>query len=136
MISAADDNPRMSLLIDENVPASVAEFFAARGHAVKFVRDILPAGTPDPVVATIGDKLSAIVVTWDRDFDKLVSRVPSGNRTAFRRLGRISFRCNEVEGKRLLEKWIDMIEFHYKRSLSDSDFRMIVQIQPSGFKVM
>ena len=125
----------MLLLIDENVPNSVAEFFASRGHDVRFVRDLFPAGTPDPVIATIGDRLAAIVVTWDRDFEKLVRRIPQGNRAAFRRLGRISFRCNEVKGRELLERWIDLLEFHYRRSLEETDFRMIVQIQPSGVKL-
>lgn len=60
----------MSLLIDENVPRSVAELFESRGHAVHFVRDLLPASSPDPVVATVGDRLSLIVVTWDRDFEQ------------------------------------------------------------------
>lgn len=40
----------MRLLIDENVPLSVAQFFEQRGHEVIYVRDILPAGTPDPVL--------------------------------------------------------------------------------------
>ena len=125
----------MLLLVDENVPNSVAEYFAQRGHDVRFVRDLLPSGTPDPVIATIGDRLSAIVVTWDRDFEKIVKRIPEGNRSAFRRLGRISFQCNEVEGRALLEKWIDLLEFHYAQALQQSDFRMIVQIQKSGFKL-
>jgi predicted nuclease of predicted toxin-antitoxin system len=60
----------MLLLIDENVPTSIAEFFTSRGHEVKFVLDLLPGGTPDPVIATVGDRLAAIVVTWDRDFDR------------------------------------------------------------------
>jgi predicted nuclease of predicted toxin-antitoxin system len=77
----------MLLLIDENVPNSVAEFLAERGHDVRFVRDLFPAGTPDPVIATIGDRLSAVVVTWDRDFERLVKRIPEGNRARFRRLG-------------------------------------------------
>lgn len=132
---AAVGRARMLLLIDENVPNSVAEFFASRGHDVRFVRDLFPAGTPDPVIATIGDRLAAIVVTWDRDFEKLVRRIPQGNRAAFRRLGRISFRCNEVKGRELLERWIDLLEFHYRRSLEETDFRMIVQIQPSGVKL-
>lgn len=123
----------MLLLIDENVPNSVAKVFSDRGH-VRFVRDILAAGSPDPVVATIGDRLSAVVVTWDRDFERLVSRMPEGNRTRFRRLGRISFRCNEVKGRQLLEKWIAMIEFHYEQAVSQPDFRMMVQIQESGVK--
>jgi predicted nuclease of predicted toxin-antitoxin system len=127
--------PRMRLLIDENVPTSVAIYFESRGHEVHFVREVLPAGTPDPVVATIGDRLSAIVVTWDRDFDQIVRRVPVGNRAAFRRLGRISFRCNEALGLTLLKRWIDLLEFHYEQALKASDFRMIVQIQESGFKV-
>lgn len=124
----------MLLLIDENVPNSVAKLFQDRGHEVRFVRDLFPAGIPDPVIATIGDKLSAIVVTWDRDFEKLVQRVPEGNRTKFRRLGRISFRCNEVRGRQLLETWIEMIEFHYAQCADNADMRMMVQIQESGVK--
>lgn len=124
----------MLLLIDENVPLSVAQVLIDRGHDVHFVRDLLAAGSPDPVVAVVGDRLSAIVVTWDQDFDLLVSRIPEGNRTRFRRLGRISFRCSEVRGRALLEKWIDMIEFHYNRALTEPDIRMIVQIQDNGVK--
>lgn len=126
----------MLLLIDENVPASVAKVFADRGHDVRLVRDLFPAGTPDPVIATIGDRLSAIVVTWDKDFDRIISRVPEGNRARFRKLGRISFRCNEVRGKALLQKWIEMIEFHYEHCMQDPDLRMIVQIQESGTKFL
>jgi predicted nuclease of predicted toxin-antitoxin system len=62
----------MLLLIDENVPDSVAKFFAERGHEVRFVRDLFPGGTPDPVIATWGNRVSAIVVTWDHDFEKLI----------------------------------------------------------------
>jgi len=125
----------MNLLIDENVPRSVAEFFASRGHSIQYVRDLFPAGTPDPVIAQIGDRLSAIVVTWDRDFREIVSRIPAGNRAKFRRLGRISFQCPEPRGLQLLGRWIKAVEFHYElcREQPD-DFRMIVQIQDSGFK--
>jgi predicted nuclease of predicted toxin-antitoxin system len=128
--------PAMLLLIDENVPASVAQLFADRAHDVRFVRNILPAGTPDPVIATVGDRLSAVVVTRDRDFESLVKRVPKGNGARFRKLGRISFRCNEVRGRENLEKWIGMIEYHYSQALNSADIRMIVQIQDSGVKFM
>jgi len=86
----ADNRPRMRLLIDENVPRSVAEFFESRGHEVRYVKDLFPARTPDSVIAAIGDRLSAIVVTWDKDFSRLISRVPAGNKAAFRNLGRIT----------------------------------------------
>lgn len=133
---AASSRARMRLLIDENVPISVAEFLAARGHDVQYVRDLFPAGTPDPVIAKVGDRLSAVVVTWDRDFEQVVRRVPVGNKATFRKLGRISFKCNEVRGKALIERWIDLIEFHYERSKEQPDFRMIVQVQESGLKIL
>jgi predicted nuclease of predicted toxin-antitoxin system len=57
--------PSMLLLSDENVPMSVATFFRQHGHDVRFVRDLVPTGTLDPIVAMIGDKLSAIVVTTE-----------------------------------------------------------------------
>lgn len=130
----AADRPRMLLLIDENVPQSVAQLFIERGHDVRYVRDLLAAGSPDPVVAIIGDRLSAIVVTWDRDFDSLVSRVPAGNRNRFRRLGRITFSCNEAQGRVRLERYITMIELEYELAQSNPDFRMIVQIQDNAVK--
>lgn len=128
--------PRMLLLIDENVPRSVGKFLEARGHDVRLVLELFPGGTPDPIIATLGDKLSAIVVSWDRDFEALVSRIPKGGQARFRRLGRISFKCNEVRGVALLERWIDHIEFHYERVRSSGEGRMILQIQESGLKMM
>jgi len=126
----------MVLLIDENVPVSVGKFLEERGHDVRFVRDLFPGGTPDPVIATLGDKLAAVVVSWDKDFEALVSRIPKGGQARFRRLGRISFRCNEVRGVELLRKWIDHVEFHYSRVQAGGDGRMILQIQESGLKMM
>ena len=127
---------QMVLLIDENVPNSVVEFFKERGHEIHLVRERLPAGTPDPVIAVIGDRLSAIVVSWDRDFQRLVTRIPHGNKMRFRRLGRISFKCKETQGRALLEKWIDHIELHYEQCQTESDFRMIVEIQGAAVKFM
>jgi predicted nuclease of predicted toxin-antitoxin system len=124
----------MRLLIDENVPRSVAEFFESRGHEVEYVKDLFPARTPDPVIAVIGDRLSAVVVTWDKDFDSLVSRVPAGNKAAFRKLGRISFSCREPRGLALAQRWMPSIEFHYAQALERPDLRMIVQVMEGGFK--
>lgn len=126
----------MRLLIDEDVPKSVADTFEKRGHEVIQVRDCLPRGTADPVVAFTGDRLEAILVTWDHDFERIAGRIPQGNRAKFRKLGRISFRCNEVHGVRLLEKWIDMIEYHYAAARKGSDVRMIVQIQENAVKFL
>lgn len=126
--------PQMRLLIDENVPHAVAKFLESRGHEVQFVTKRLPSGTPDPVVAAAGDRLSAIVVTWDRDFDILAHRGGDGKKSPFRHLGRISFRCSEPNGRRLIEEWIDLIELHYQKVQRRADRRMIVQIQETSVK--
>ena len=74
-------------------------------------------------------------MTWDRDFDALVRRIPEGNRSRFKRLGRITFSCNEVNGRALAEKWIQHVELHYAIAVQGTDVRMMVQIQENGFKV-
>jgi hypothetical protein len=125
----------MLLLIDENVPDSVAQFLAERGHDVRYVRDLFPRGIPDPIIATLGDQMAAMVVTWDRDFDKFVQRIPEGNKQRFRNLGRISFQCREPRGRALIERWITTIEFHERTCRERGEGRMIITIQESGLKL-
>ena len=127
----------MLLLIDENVPDSVAHFFRQRGHDVRLVRDLFPAGTADPIIAKLGDELGAIVVTWNhRDFKKLVARVPKGSGPALRRLGRINFRCNERSGKRRAEELVEWIEFEHDQVQRRRDKRLIVEITETSFRVV
>jgi len=126
----------MRLLIDENVPRSVTEFFRERGHDIRLVSDLFPSGTPDPVIAKLGDELGAIVVTWDRDFRRVVSRVPSGARQEFRRLGRISFRCSEARGRQRAEELIEWIEFEYAQVQKRRDKRLIIEISDTAFRVV
>jgi predicted nuclease of predicted toxin-antitoxin system len=125
------------LLIDENVPESVASFFRDRGHDVRFVRDLLLPGTPDAVVAALGDELAAVIVTWNhRDFKRLAARVPEGNVQRFRRLGRINFRCNEAHGRRRAEDFIEEIEFHYAQAQKRRDTRLMIEITATGFRIV
>jgi predicted nuclease of predicted toxin-antitoxin system len=127
----------MLLLIDENVPDSVARFFAERGHDVHLVRDLFPSATPDPVIAKLGDELAAIVVTWNhKHFKTLASRVPSSESARFKRLGRISFRCNETHGRRRAEELIESIEFEYSLVQKRRDKRLIMEISETTFNVI
>jgi hypothetical protein len=120
---------RMLLLIDESVPDSVTRFCRERGHDVRLVRDLFPVGTPDPVIATLGDPWSAVVVTWNyRDFKALASRIPPGNRRHFRRLSMIAFRCRESHGARRLADEMDMIEYAYERAQARGDKRLFAEI--------
>jgi predicted nuclease of predicted toxin-antitoxin system len=126
----------MTLIIDENVPEAVAEFFRARGHIVIAIRDFLGRGAPDDAVAEFGDVEMAVVVTWDRDFKRLVRRVPLGNRMRFRKLGRISFECRESAGLHRLERLIDHIEFSYSMAQRERDHRLILEVTETSFRVI
>jgi hypothetical protein len=113
-------------LIDENVPHSVARFLENRGHRVRLVRELFPRRSPDAIISVIGDDLGVVVVTWDRDFNRLNKKL--------RKLGRLSFECDEKDGRALVEQYIDYIEFHYQRATA-AGRKMMVTIQPSGIKL-
>src|SRR4029079_10197864 len=99
----------MRLLLDENVPNSVGEFLEARGHHVDLVRDSLGQMTPDEVIAWVGNNLSAIVVTIDKDFRQLIQRVPTGGRRKFQNLGRVSLRCRESRALARFQEFIEEV---------------------------
>lgn len=127
----------MILLIDENVPESVTRLLKDRGHDVRLVRELLPAGTPDPVIAVVGNDLGAIVVTWNhKDFKKLVARVPRATQASLRKLGRINFRCHEARGRQRLEEMIEWVEFEYAQVQKKKDKRLMVEIGETYFRVI
>ncbi len=103
----------MLLLIDENVPRSVATVFQTHGHDIVFVKEALGEGTPDPAVVTYADTINAIIVTWNhKHFKRWVSRATQGRRQA----GRISFKCEEL------------IEAEYALAQSRKDKRVLIEL--------
>ncbi len=129
--------PVIPLLIDENVPESVTQFLRDRGHTIYYVRDLLLAGSPDPIVATAGDRLAAVVVTWNhRDFKKLAARVPKGGQARLRRLGRMNFRCAESKGRQRVEQVIDIIEAEYERAERRRDKRLLIDVTTTTVSII
>ncbi|MGE5597176.1 MAG: DUF5615 family PIN-like protein [Hyphomicrobiales bacterium] len=126
----------MHLIIDENVPDSVASFLKDRGHHVELVRERFGQMTPDEFIAWVGDEQGAIVVTLDRDFRRLVERVPSGGKAKFRSLGRISLRCKEPRALARMREFIEDIEREHERAQLRPVRRMIVEITETTFTVI
>jgi predicted nuclease of predicted toxin-antitoxin system len=129
--------PAIPFLIDENVPESVTQFLRERGHTIYYVRELSLAGSPDPIVATAGDRLGAVVVTWNhRDFRKLAARVPRGGQARLRRLGRINFRCAESKGRQRVEQVIDIIEDEYERAERRRDRRLLIDVTTTTVSII
>lgn len=119
----------MRLLIDENVPDSVAEVFRRRGHDVTLVREVFPSGTPDPIIAARANESGAIVVTWNyQDFKPLSARRPRLNQNRFPRLSLITYEVREPQGVRRTEEFIELIEFEYSQCQLRPDKRLLIHI--------
>ncbi len=130
-------SPRMLFLIDENVPQSVAAFFRSRGHDVRLVTEFILPGTPDPVIASAADQLSAIVVTWNhKHFKALAAKIPEDNVQRFRNLSRVNFRCPESQGRHRAEAVIDAIEFEYRQAQNRRDKRLLMEIGQTAYRVL
>lgn len=85
-------------LVDENVPSAVSEFLHRRGHEVDAVGNVLPKASPDALLLSAAELFGLVVITFDKDFKRLIQHVPVGSRNRFNRgAGRISLSCREPE---------------------------------------
>ena len=82
----------MRILLDQNVPDSVAAVFEDRGHTVLYLRDVLAPDSPDEIVAAFSEAEDAVLVSLDGDFKRIAPRIPNSQRRRFRRLSRIALR--------------------------------------------
>jgi predicted nuclease of predicted toxin-antitoxin system len=121
----------MHFMLDENIPMDVADMLRAHGHKVEWIRDYVLPGSPDPLVATVSEEMTAILVSSDGDFEKIAPRVSQGQRARFRRLSRIWLRCSEPQAAQRLEKALDFIEAEFELAQKQADKRMNVWISNS-----
>lgn len=126
----------MLLLIDEDVPVSVAEFLRSREHEVRFVRDELAAGASDPTIAAYGNGIGAIVVTCNhRHFKALSPHFSKGSLLRLPQLGRVSLACNQTSARRRIEEVIDWIEYEYAQCQQRTDRRLLITVRENDFVV-
>lgn len=121
----------MRLLLDQNVPDSVAGIFADQGHEVVYLRDVLPTDTPDSIVATISELEMLVLVSSDGDFAKIAPRIPVGQKQRFRKLSRISLKCKAPQAAKRLSAAMSLIEMEYAFAQKSGDPRMIIVIGDS-----
>ncbi len=121
----------MRLLLDQNVPNSVATVFADRGYTVLHLRDLVAPDSPDPIVATVSELENAVLVSSDGDFDKIAPRVPDGQRRRFRKLSRITLKCKPSRAAQRIAAAMSLIEAEYEIAQNSRDPRMIVVVGDS-----
>ena len=118
----------MHILLDQNVPDSVATVFENRGHTVLYLRDVLAPDSPDEIVAAFSEAENAVLVSLDGDFRRLAPRIPDRQRRRFKKLSRIELRCNPIQTEQRLSVAMSLIEAEYQIAQASRDSRMIVSI--------
>lgn len=124
------------VLIDENLGATIVEFFRSRGYVVFKVGEVLPRGSPDVSVTAAALDQGAIVVTMDTDFkywreaaaaEHQRKRLESADRILFRK-------CRYVQAPLRVAQLIDIIESEYRLAKA-ANRKFMIHITEHSFTV-
>jgi hypothetical protein len=126
---------RFVLIVDENAPDAIADFFIERGYIAHLVRDRFGAGTPDRVIARAASEMGAVVVTYDRDYRQLAGWTTKPPNTRYPGMGLIVLSGPEPMGVDLVRRFLPMIEAAWDLVQGSSDPRLLVELSPSGINV-
>lgn len=121
----------MRLLLDQNVPDSVARVCRDSGHTVLLLRDIAAPDSPDEIVATVSEMEDAILVSSDGDFNKIAPRISDGQKRRFKKLSRITLKCNAPQAARRMKAAMSLIESEYEFAQKSHDSRMFIVLGKS-----
>jgi predicted nuclease of predicted toxin-antitoxin system len=113
-------------MLDENVPQDLADMLNGQGHKAEFIRDYVPSGSPDPVVATLSQELEAILLSFDGDFEVISPRIPKGQRKRFRKLSRIWMRCGEPQAAKRLRSVLPFVTDEYALTRPNAPMRLTI----------
>jgi hypothetical protein len=126
---------RVVLIVDENAPDAIADFFVSHGYTAYLVRERFGAGTPDRVIARAASEMSAVVVTCDRDYRRLAGWTTKPPNTRYPGMGLIVLSGPEPMGVDLIRRFLPMIEAAWDIVQGSSDPRLRVELSPSNITV-
>jgi predicted nuclease of predicted toxin-antitoxin system len=125
-------------LVDECVPAEVADVLRSRGHEVTHVieHEALRAASDIDHVAG-ADQLKAVIVTNNyRDYQRIIARAPPGNVLRFRHAGLVALALPEGRQAARVAELLELIEVEYRRRQNMTDKRLIVELHAARLVVL
>ncbi|MGF6309936.1 putative nuclease of putative toxin-antitoxin system [Bradyrhizobium sp. i1.8.4] len=114
----------MRFMLDENVPVDMADMLTRHGHEAQFIREYVPPGSADLIVATVAEQQNSVLVSFDGDFESIAPRIPIGHRARFRRLSRIWMRCFEPDGASRLQGALELVVSEFALAQFRADKRL------------
>jgi predicted nuclease of predicted toxin-antitoxin system len=122
----------MRFLIDENAPIDLVYFLRDRGHEAEYVGEAFAKSSPHGLLLSAAEIHGYIVITFDKDFKRLLRQVPAGRKTVVEKMaGRISFSCRESQCLPRLRELIDHVEQSYEFATSRWK-RFVIQISQTS----
>jgi predicted nuclease of predicted toxin-antitoxin system len=115
----------MRFMLDENVPIDMAEMLVRNGHQAEFIREYVPPGAADLIVAAVAEQQECVLLSFDGDFEAIAPRIPLGHRIRFRKLSRIWMRCDEPKGAERLEIALDLVQSEFALAQQRADKRLL-----------
>jgi predicted nuclease of predicted toxin-antitoxin system len=119
--------PKLIVLLDEGVPAEVAEVFSRRGHGVIPFGDVLTPSAPDELVCAAAQANGALLIAYDNDMKQYVRRRGQGP-DRFKGLHLLKFNCPEPMAAKRLEGAMSMIENEWVVAHQKTSRRVYVEI--------
>jgi predicted nuclease of predicted toxin-antitoxin system len=117
----------MRLLIDQNVPDSVAQLFRARSHEVLLVRETLGREAPDQLIAPTAAREGLVIVTLDKDFRRFRKQAHTERQHPFLiGAGLLHIAMKETLGLARLNEEMVMIEAYALRAVTHGKFLRIL----------
>lgn len=116
---------------------SVCKFLEARGHKVIRLAEKLPPDSEDPIVAAYAQRKDAVLLSFDRDFESIATRLPKGAKRRFSKLSRIAMFLKRPTAHVRIAAAISLIEFEWAESAKreNDGRRMWIVIQQAGIKI-
>lgn len=129
------ERPRLRFFLDNCVPDSVGHALLAAGHEVIFQREALAVDAADTLVAIASAENEAILISQDKDFATIASRLRISHRS-LRKLSRISLKCSEVQAAARITAGLSLIEAEWAIAKASPNGRMFIEIYKAGFKTI
>ncbi len=95
---------------------------------------MLPANTPDPIVAKTAQDNNAILLTHDGDFKTVAPRIAIGHRNRFRKLSKVHMNLEHARATDRLAAAIALIEYEWQAAQERSDKRLHIVVQLAVIK--
>ena len=102
--------PIIPFFTDQCVPDSVGNALLMAGHKVTRLRDVMPTTTADPIIAVACSQSGHVLVSHDRDFREVATRLKISQRQYRTTLHRIELACPEPNASRRICEALSLIE--------------------------